>query len=81
MQGGLTTGLSLDEPEEHAEEKGVEEDDVDDCSGKMEELTPQLVLISLPETYNSGQQWTGWSSGEKVKHVCERLAPASDGED
>ena len=49
LRGSLTTGVGLDEPEEHAEEKGVEVDDVANCSGQVEELTPHLVLVRLPE--------------------------------
>ena len=49
MRGSLTTGVGLDEPEEHAEEKGVEVDDVANCSGQVEELTPHLVLVRFPE--------------------------------
>ena len=39
----------MDEPEEHAEEKGVEVDGDDDGSGKVEELAPEMVLVRLPE--------------------------------
>ena len=38
------------EPEEHAEEKGVEVDGDDNRSGEMEELAPKLVLLCLPAT-------------------------------
>ena len=39
----------MDAPENHAEEECVEEDSKDNCSGHLEELTPQLVLVRVPE--------------------------------
>ena len=42
------------EPEEHAEEEGVEEDSDDNRSGEVEELATQLVLVRPPEIYMSG---------------------------
>ena len=46
----------MTEPEDQAEEKGVEVDGDDSGSGEVEQLAPQLVLLRLPEKYKVGKK-------------------------